>query len=54
MPGYSGEFCSNIDDYCLHGSDEKCYNGGRCQTQLNNFTCDCLDGFKGPRCEEGE
>ena len=28
-----------------------CQNGGRCNDQVNGFTCDCADGYVGTRCE---
>ena len=28
-----------------------CLNNGKCEDGLNEFTCHCLSGYTGPRCE---
>ena len=30
-----------------------CLNGGNCTDQVNGFTCSCVPGFSGTRCETG-
>ena len=30
-----------------------CLNGGTCHDHVNNFTCSCVDGYYGRRCETG-
>jgi len=36
----------------VNNCDENgCFNGGQCMDKLNGFTCVCLRGFQGPRCE---
>ena len=37
----------NIDE-CRSGP---CQNGGACQDGVNRYTCNCLDGFDGNRCQ---
>lgn len=31
---------------------DPCSNGGICEDGIDTFTCTCLPGFRGPRCEE--
>ena len=31
-----------------------CQNGGSCTDQVNGYTCDCVDGYDGPNCENGD
>lgn len=40
----------NIDE-CLQ-EKEPCSNNGRCIDDINSFRCECVDGFKGDRCQE--
>ena len=37
----------NIDE-CRSGP---CQNGAACQDGVNRYTCNCLDGFDGNRCQ---
>ena len=30
-----------------------CQNGGSCNDGVNNYSCNCLSGFTGDRCETG-
>jgi hypothetical protein len=34
-------------------ADDPCTNSGTCIDHVNNFTCACVDGFTGNRCETG-
>ena len=37
-------------DECLHHT---CQHGGSCIDAVNNYSCNCLPGFTGDRCETG-
>ena len=39
----------DIDECANH----TCKNGGLCVDQVNNYSCNCLAGFTGDRCETG-
>ncbi|XP_068703048.1 von Willebrand factor D and EGF domain-containing protein-like isoform X2 [Montipora foliosa] len=43
----NGRNCKDIDD-CV---SSPCLNGGSCVDDVNNFSCKCLTGFTGKRCE---
>uniref|UniRef100_A0A6Q2XBJ5 Delta-like protein n=1 Tax=Esox lucius TaxID=8010 RepID=A0A6Q2XBJ5_ESOLU len=61
LPGWMGQNCdiSELTINTLHGpisdvdecSSSPCLNGGRCQDQVNGFTCLCLAGFSGQLCQ---
>jgi len=36
---------------CISGP---CMNGGTCTDELNGYTCQCLPGHSGTRCETSE
>ena len=40
---------SDIDE-CLA---DPCQNGGVCVDGVNEYSCDCLDGYSGVHCETG-
>ena len=42
-------FLKDIDDCVNH----TCVNGGLCIDGVNNYSCSCLPGFSGGRCETG-
>ena len=37
-------------DECVNHT---CQNGGWCNDGVNNYSCNCLSGFTGDRCETG-
>ncbi|XP_068922028.1 protein delta homolog 2 isoform X2 [Petaurus breviceps papuanus] len=52
-PGFHGHNCERKTGPCEHAGSP-CRNGGQCQDDqgfAENFTCRCLAGFVGPRCE---
>ena len=51
---------SHIKHFLLHyfvDSDEcfssPCQNGGSCTDQINDYICNCVDGYGGANCENG-
>ena len=44
---YTSMFLADIND-CVNLT---CLNGGSCIDDVNNYTCRCVAGFKGDRCE---
>ncbi|PFX16674.1 Neurogenic locus notch-like protein 2, partial [Stylophora pistillata] len=42
-----GKNCKDIN-YCV---SHECRNNGSCVDGISNYTCNCLDGFAGDRCE---
>ena len=46
-PGFTGEFCHEIDD--SYGMD--CGENGQCIDGVNTFTCVCDDEYTGEHCE---
>lgn len=51
-----GQCCSragHITSSCAHpSSPDPCHNGGSCSDGIGTFFCECLAGFRGPKCEE--
>ena len=47
---YTSMFLADIND-CVNLT---CLNGGSCVDDLNNYTCRCVSGFKGDRCEKSK
>ena len=47
-------YCKNIFvdiDECV---SSPCQNGGSCTDVVNGHTCNCVDGYDGPNCENGK
>ncbi|CAH3189885.1 unnamed protein product, partial [Porites lobata] len=42
-----GKNCKDIDDCASH----PCFNNGSCLDAVNSYSCNCLEGFNGSRCE---
>ena len=34
-------------------SSNPCFNGGACNDEVNQYTCTCVAGYAGDRCETG-
>ena len=50
-PGFTGVLCeTNIND-CV---GVNCSGNDQCVDGVNNFTCECAPGFRGPKCSEFE
>uniref|UniRef100_A0A8C3V1P8 Neurogenic locus notch homolog protein 1 n=1 Tax=Catharus ustulatus TaxID=91951 RepID=A0A8C3V1P8_CATUS len=45
-PGWSGTNCD------INNNEYPCHNGGSCSDGIGTFFCECLAGFRGPKCEE--
>ncbi len=43
------EICINL--YKFSGFRSPCEHGGSCRNVPGSFTCDCVTGFEGDRCE---
>lgn len=50
MDGYRGRLCEVDVDEC---DPNPCVNGASCLDGLGSYTCRCLPGFNGTRCETG-
>ena len=35
-------------------ASEPCFNGGLCVDAVNEYQCDCLDGYDGINCQTGK
>ena len=49
--GWTGWLCGDDLDECL---SSPCLNGGFCQQTMEpgNYTCSCMEEYKGHNCEE--
>lgn len=48
----TGHLCEeNIDDCASDLGGPRCFNGGQCIDQVGGYSCHCLPGFAGERCE---
>ena len=47
---YVSMFSADIDDCVNH----TCLNGGSCVDDVNNYTCRCVAGLQGDRCEKSK
>ena len=43
-------FLADIN-YCVNRT---CLNGGSCVDDVSNYTCRCVQGFNGDRCEKSK
>lgn len=50
VEGYRGRLCEVDVDEC---DPNPCVNGASCLDGLGSYTCRCLPGFNGTRCETG-
>lgn len=50
IEGYRGRLCEVDVDEC---DPNPCVNGASCLDGLGSYTCRCLPGFNGTRCETG-
>ncbi|VDN19079.1 unnamed protein product [Gongylonema pulchrum] len=47
--GFTGRHCEeNANECALHNP---CMNGGRCIDEVNNYKCQCPDGYSGTLCQ---
>ena len=46
--GWVGENCTQNEDNC---SDNECQNGGTCVDLINDYRCECPEGFAGKYCQ---
>jgi hypothetical protein len=53
MKKYNGNtFCLAAD--ISECSSNPCQNGGRCTDQVNGYSCTCVAGYNGNRCQNSE
>lgn len=50
LAGYEQDDCSENTDECLSA---ECLNNSTCIDLVANYSCKCLPGFEGQRCETG-
>lgn len=43
-----GDFCGIYEDMCQRNP---CVNGGKCESGIGHYVCECPNGFYGVRCE---
>ena len=43
-------YFSDVDDCVNHA----CTNGGSCVDGVNSYSCSCVNGYSGDRCEKGD
>ena len=44
----AGPYCEKVKKYCEIVEDQPaCYNGGMCESGLDDYKCTCLPGFTG-------
>ena len=53
-PGYSGEFCELLDQVVCGKGEHRCYNGGTCVKDGEEWICDCSKALLGDRPARGE
>ena len=47
-------YCKNIFVDIDECASSPCQNGGSCTDVVNGHTCNCVDGYDGPNCENGK
>ncbi|EFO27466.1 hypothetical protein LOAG_01014 [Loa loa] len=48
--GFTGRHCEVNSNECAQLNP--CMNGGRCIDEVNNYKCQCLDGYSGTLCQD--
>lgn len=48
LPGFDGTVCDQDIDEC---ESDPCQNGGACTESIGTYSCGCIDGFYGDRCQ---
>ena len=48
VSGWTGSDCDIIIDDCV---SDPCLHGGVCHNMLNDYNCECKDGFWGKNCQ---
>ena len=43
-------YTTDIDDCSV----QPCQNGGNCRDEVNDFSCDCVAGYRGKNCSIGK
>ena len=46
-------FCFHFESDIDECASNPCLNGGTCTDRVNGFTCSCVPGFSGTRCQTG-
>ncbi|KAJ7376255.1 EGF domain, unclasssified sub [Desmophyllum pertusum] len=51
--GWTGKNCSIDIDDCVSSSLSSCHHGGTCVNTPGSFVCNCVAGYSGERCMNG-
>ena len=49
-PGYTGRLCEDDINECDRRPCVHAEKGNECNNMVNNYSCNCLKGFKGKNC----